>query len=103
MLARAGVELDALLRFQQEGAVLRSMSHPNIVAIRTALSRTTSSCIIMELLEGSHSQKYWQMARSDLDRAKTIALQMAEAPGIRPLPDRSSPRRKARQHHGLRR
>ena len=52
MLARAGIGLDELLRFQQEGAILRSLDHPNIVRIFDSFADEHVACIVMELLEG---------------------------------------------------
>ena len=52
VLARAGIDLDDLLRFQQEGAILRSLDHPNIVRIYDSFAEEHVACIVMELLEG---------------------------------------------------
>jgi serine/threonine protein kinase/class 3 adenylate cyclase/sugar lactone lactonase YvrE len=46
----AGIE--ALLRFQQEGAVLSTLKHPNIVEVKGTFLEEHISCIIMELLDG---------------------------------------------------
>jgi tRNA A-37 threonylcarbamoyl transferase component Bud32 len=79
MLARAGIDLDALLRFQQEGAVLRTMNHPNIVRIYDSFVDEHVSCIVMELLEGESLARTVAERPLDLDRAKTIALQVSDA------------------------
>jgi serine/threonine protein kinase/transcriptional regulator with XRE-family HTH domain len=79
MLARAGIDLDALLRFQQEGAVLRSMNHPNIVHIHDSFVEEHVSCIIMELLEGRSLARILLEGPLDLAGAKAIALQIADA------------------------
>jgi transcriptional regulator with XRE-family HTH domain len=79
MLARAGIDMDALLRFQQEGAVLRSMNHPNIVRIYDSFVDEHVSCIIMELLDGQSLARILAEGQLDLERTKTIALQIADA------------------------
>src|SRR6266536_4950192 len=52
MFARGDIDLDALLRFQQEGAVLATLKHENIVEVYTTFMEEHASCIVMELLEG---------------------------------------------------
>ncbi len=79
MLARAGIGLDELLRFQQEGAILRSLDHPNIVRIFDSFADEHVACIVMELLEGGSLARELDAGPMDLDRAKSIALQTSEA------------------------
>ena len=79
MLARAGIDLQALLRFQQEGAVLRLMDHPNIVRIHGSFVEEYVSCIIMELLQGPSLARVLGEGPLDLERAKHIGLQIADA------------------------
>src|SRR5947209_8419590 len=52
VLARTPIELDGLMRFQQEGAVLAKLEHPNIVRIHDTFAEEHATCIIMELLDG---------------------------------------------------
>ncbi|MBV9280915.1 MAG: serine/threonine protein kinase, partial [Chloroflexi bacterium] len=72
--------LDALLRFQQEGAVLSTLKHPNIVEVYGTFLEEHTSCIIMELLEGqSLSQMLKAGGRLPLPRVKRLAQQVASA------------------------
>jgi len=52
MFSRTEISSRALLRFQQEAAVLAALDHPNIVKIHTTVADEHTSCIIMELLDG---------------------------------------------------
>jgi len=52
MFARTEADPKALQRFEQEGAVLATLAHPNIVAVHGTFLEERASCIIMELLEG---------------------------------------------------
>jgi serine/threonine-protein kinase len=52
LIAGETIDLQALLRFQQEGAVLSTMEHPNIVRVFSAFLDEQTACIIVELLEG---------------------------------------------------
>ena len=79
VLARAGIDLDDLLRFQQEGAILRSLDHPNIVRIYDSFAEEHVACIVMELLEGRSLARELDDGPLDLDRAKSIAGQTADA------------------------
>jgi serine/threonine-protein kinase len=79
VLARAEIPLDALLRFQQEGAVLAALSHPNIVRIHDTFAEEHASCIVMELLDGPSLGQLLRDGPLPLPRAKTLALQVAAA------------------------
>ena len=79
VLARAGIDVDDLLRFQQEGAILRSLDHPNIVRIYDDFAEEHVGCIVMELLEGRSLARELDDGPLDLARAKSIALQTADA------------------------
>ena len=72
--------LEALLRFQQEGAVLSTLKHPNIVEVYGTFLEEHTSCIIMELLEG---RSLGQLLKSDgrfpLPRVKHLMHQVASA------------------------
>jgi serine/threonine protein kinase/class 3 adenylate cyclase len=52
MFASSEASFDALLRFQQEGAVLASLKHPHIVEVYSTFTEEHASCIVMELLQG---------------------------------------------------
>jgi serine/threonine protein kinase, bacterial len=52
MVTEGANSLDLLLRFQQEGAVLSTLKHPNIVEVYGTFLVDQTSCIVMELLEG---------------------------------------------------
>jgi hypothetical protein len=73
--------LDALLRFQQEGAVLSTLRHPNIVEVYGALldGEQHTSSIIMELLEGRSLGRILQAEHLALERVSHIAQQVASA------------------------
>ena len=79
VLARAGIGLDELLRFQQEGEILRSLDHPNIVRIHDSFAEEHVACIVMELLEGRSLARELDNGPLELSRAKSIALQTVEA------------------------
>jgi sugar lactone lactonase YvrE/transcriptional regulator with XRE-family HTH domain len=79
MLARVEVDLDALLRFQQEAAVLGTLQHPHIVRIYDSFIEEHASCIIMELLDGPSLRRILNDGPLPLPRAQRIALQVAEA------------------------
>ena len=79
VLARAGVDLDAQLRFQQEAAVLAALDHPNIVRIHDSFVEEHATCIIMELLDGRSLGRILQGGPLSLSRAKDVALQTIEA------------------------
>jgi CubicO group peptidase (beta-lactamase class C family)/transcriptional regulator with XRE-family HTH domain len=79
VMARVGVDLEDLLRFQQEASVLSALDHPNIVRIHDTFTEEHASCIIMELLEGRSLGRILDGGPLPLARAKKIALQVAEA------------------------
>jgi len=70
---------DAALRFEQEGAVLASLQHPNIVEVYGTFMQEHASCIIMELLEGGSLAEVLRTEQLDLARIRTIAQQVASA------------------------
>src|ERR1019366_8967360 len=57
VLAREGIDLSDLLRFQREGAVLASLDLPNIVEVYDTFAEEHAACIIMELLDGQSLAK----------------------------------------------
>jgi serine/threonine protein kinase/sugar lactone lactonase YvrE len=52
MFARTEADPRALQRFEQEGAVLATLTHPNIVQVRGVFLEERASCIVMEMLRG---------------------------------------------------
>lgn len=79
LIAGEDIDLKGLLRFQQEGAVLSTLKHPNIVQVYgTHLEEHTSS-IIMELLEGSSLGDMLQRERLTRPRIRHIMRQVASA------------------------
>lgn len=79
VLARTEIDLDTLLRFQQEGAVLARLDHPHIVVVHDTFAEEHATCIIMELIEGNSLGRLLQAGPLPLGRAKRIALQVADA------------------------
>jgi len=80
MFARTEADPKALLRFEQEGAVLASLDHPNIVQVHGTFLEEHANCIIMELLEGrSLGEILRQEGRMPLDRIKQLTQQVAAA------------------------
>ena len=79
VLARSEIDLDALLRFRQEGAVLAKLDHPHIVNIYDTFAEEHASCIIMELLDGQSLGECLVDGPLPLDRAMHVALQVAGA------------------------
>ncbi|HZS94524.1 MAG TPA: serine/threonine-protein kinase, partial [Chloroflexota bacterium] len=71
--------LDALLRFQQEGAVLSTLKHPNIVQVFGTFLEDETACIVMEFLEGRDLGQILQAGPMPLDRVKAIGMQVASA------------------------
>lgn len=88
MFARTEADPKAILRFQQEGAVLAALDHPNIVKVHEILIEEHASFIVMELLEGQslgaiiHSeQNDGQPEQRSLRRIKGMVQQVASALG----------------------
>jgi transcriptional regulator with XRE-family HTH domain len=79
VLARSAVELDALLRWQQEGAVLAKLEHPHIVRVHDTFADEHASCIIMELVDGQSLGRILQDGPLPLHRARHLATQVADA------------------------
>src|SRR5579884_3049455 len=79
MLASSDDNLDALLRFQQEGALLSTLKHPNIVEVYGTFLDENTSCIIMELLEGRSLSNILKSERLSLARTKRLVQQVAAA------------------------
>jgi serine/threonine-protein kinase len=79
VLAREGIDLGNMLRFQQEAAILRALDHPNIVRIYDTFAEEHAACIIMELLDGNSLSRQFQDGRLSLERSKHIAACVANA------------------------
>src|SRR4051794_15374935 len=79
MIATGELELQALLRFQQEGAVLATLSHPNIVTVYGTFLEEHACAIVMERLQGRSLQTLLQRERPSLVQSKQIALQVLSA------------------------
>ena len=71
--------LEILLRFQQEGTVLSTLKHPNIVQVYCTFLEENTSCIIMELLEGRSLAQILRDERLPLSRVKLLMRQVASA------------------------
>ena len=71
MFARTEADPRALQRFEQEGAVLAALRHPNIVEVRGTFLEERASCIIMELLEGQSLGEMFRANRDQGDREGT--------------------------------
>jgi serine/threonine protein kinase/streptogramin lyase len=79
MFASGEASFDALLRFQQEGAVLATLKHPNIVEVYSPFTEEHASCIVMEMLEGNSLGEILRSGTLPLPRIKAIARQAAGA------------------------
>ncbi|MBV9280070.1 MAG: protein kinase [Chloroflexi bacterium] len=71
--------LDALLRFYQEGALLSTLKHPNIVRVYGTFLEEQTCAIIMELIEGQSLAEVLRTGPLSLPRAKHLAHQAALA------------------------
>jgi len=79
LMAGDEVSLDALIRFQTEGAVLSALKHPNIVQVYSTHLEDHISCIIMEFLEGRSLGQILRAERLSLARTKHLMQQVATA------------------------
>ena len=79
MTATAESDLQALLRFQQEGAVLSTLKHPNIVQVYGTFLEDDTCSIVMELLEGRSLAGLLREERLALLRIKRLAEQVTAA------------------------
>jgi serine/threonine protein kinase/class 3 adenylate cyclase/sugar lactone lactonase YvrE len=77
LFASSAAGIDALLRFQQEGAVLAALTHPNIVEVKGTFLEEHISCIIMELLDGISLAEVLRVQQPDLPRIKHLLAQVA--------------------------
>lgn len=76
MFSRTDLDPRALLRFQQEGALLAGLSHANIVRVRGTFIEEQASYIVMELLEGRSLADLLRGGPLPLGRAKNMGLQI---------------------------
>jgi serine/threonine-protein kinase len=79
MFSRAEADPRALRRFEQEGAILARLQHPNIVTIHGTYMEEFTNCIVMEMLEGLTLGRLMRAERLSLERLKGIALQVTSA------------------------
>jgi serine/threonine protein kinase len=79
MIASSEENLDALLRFYQEGAVLATLKHPNIVEVSGTFLEEGVCSIVMELLEGPSLDELLAAERLPLPRVKLLVDQIAGA------------------------
>jgi serine/threonine protein kinase len=79
MIASSDENLDALLRFYQEGAVLATLKHPNIVEVSGTFLEDGVCSIVMELLEGASLDELLASERLPLSRVKALVDQIAGA------------------------
>jgi serine/threonine protein kinase/DNA-binding SARP family transcriptional activator/DNA-binding beta-propeller fold protein YncE len=79
MFSRTEADPRSLARFEQEGAILARLQHPNIVAIHGTYLDEFTNCIVMEMLEGITLGRLMRTERLSLDRLKHIALQVTSA------------------------
>jgi serine/threonine-protein kinase len=66
MTATGELELQALLRFQQEGAVLSTLTHPNIVTVYGTFLEERLCAIVMEKLAGRSLSRLLEQAQPTL-------------------------------------
>jgi serine/threonine-protein kinase len=79
MIATGQLELQSLLRFQQEGAVLATLKHPNIVTVYGTFLEEHTCAIIMELLSGGSLRTLMEGETLSLARTRHIILQVLAA------------------------
>lgn len=79
MFSRSEAELDAVRRFQQEGAVLATLEHENIVKVKGTFIEEHASCIVMELLDGQSLGQIMAVEELSLARIKDLSTQVAAA------------------------
>src|SRR5947209_14949045 len=81
MIADRDESLQALLRFYQEGALLSTLKHPNIVEVYATYLEKGSCSIIMELLDGRSLAEVLRSERLSLARTKLLGRQVAAGLG----------------------
>jgi serine/threonine-protein kinase len=71
--------VDALVRFQAEGAILLNLRHPNICEIYGTFIENGICCIALESVEGRSLREILGAKRLDLQRIATMVRQVASA------------------------
>ncbi|GAC1631886.1 MAG: hypothetical protein NVS4B2_16260 [Chloroflexota bacterium] len=79
MVVHSDNNLEALIRFHQEGALLSTLKHPNIVEVYGIFLEEQASSIIMELLEGRSLAQIMAAEHLSLERAKQMMMQLCSA------------------------
>jgi sugar lactone lactonase YvrE/transcriptional regulator with XRE-family HTH domain len=79
LLARTEVDPQALHRFAQEGGILASLDHPNIVKVHDTYLEEHAAYIVMELVEGQSLAQLMRSTHLDLVRIRHLMLQVAAA------------------------
>jgi serine/threonine-protein kinase len=79
MFARSEADAHALQRFEQEGVVLATLHHPNIVEVYGTFLDEHASCIVMELLAGRSLAEILRSEELDPDRVKNLMAQVCAA------------------------
>ncbi|GAC1626613.1 MAG: hypothetical protein NVS4B2_06080 [Chloroflexota bacterium] len=79
MFARTEADPKALHRFEQEGAILAKLDHPNIVKVYRTFLDEYANCIVMELLEGRPLRDLAANQTLDLARIRCLAEQITAA------------------------
>src|SRR5262245_12670470 len=72
-------DTERLARFQREAEVLASFNHPNIAAIYGLERSTTTTALVMELVEGPTLEDRINQGAVPVDEALAIAKQIADA------------------------
>src|SRR5262245_6804148 len=70
---------ESVARFKREAQVLASLNHPNIAAIHEFKEVGTSSCLVLELVEGETLADRLNRGPLRLDEALKIGRQITEA------------------------
>lgn len=71
--------LRSVLRFQQEGTILSSLHHPNILSVHGTFMEADASCIVMDLIAGKSLREVMLTERLSLARIRHIMAQVASA------------------------
>lgn len=71
--------IEDFVRFQEEGAVITSLEHPNIWKVYGTFIDAGVSCIVLESVAGRTLSEVLRVERLPLWRVKSFALQIASA------------------------
>jgi serine/threonine-protein kinase len=72
-------DLEAFVRFQQEGTLLTQLRHPNIWRIYSTFLDEQLCCIVSERVDGRPLSEILPLGQMELSRVKVIARQVASA------------------------